>query len=84
MPVEEAQFYALLSRAFSGAVTRYDMRWKISLSEAWAMILAGGILNGEAFIWPDPELSRSGRAMLHAKALRDKIHAEGIASFLDF
>ena len=67
--MERAQFYALLSRA-AGA-SRHEMRWEISLVEAWSLIHAAGILHGESFIWADPRLSRVGRVFLKLKALRE-------------
>lgn len=49
------------------------MRWEISLVEGWAMILAGGILDGEAYVWPDARLSRTGRKMRKVKDLAEKV-----------
>jgi len=46
------------------------MRWHISLVEGWGMILAGGLLHGEAYIWPDPRLSTAGRKLLAAEEKR--------------
>ena len=76
LPVSDAQYYALLSRAYEGGATRREMRWEISLAEGWGMIHAAGLLNGENFIWSDPRLSESGRAMLRVKAMRERF-AEG-------
>ena len=49
--------------------------WEISQVEAWAMILAGGILEGEAYIWPDARLSESGRKMLKLQDLSREVKA---------
>lgn len=68
--MSEAQFYALLTRAYHGAVTRHEMMWQISLVEAWSMILASGLLHGEAYIWPDARLSEAGRKLLTASTLK--------------
>jgi ABC-type cobalamin transport system permease subunit len=73
LPVAEAQYYALLSRAFHGGVSRQEMRWQVSLAEGWAMIHAAGLLAGEAYIWPDPRLSSSGRALLRVRDLREAV-----------
>lgn len=72
MPVSDAQFYALLSRAYGGGVTRDEMRWQISLVEAWGMILASGLLHGEAYIWPDARLSTAGRKLIAAAEMKQK------------
>lgn len=41
--------------------------------EGWAMILAGGILEGEAYIWPDARLSKAGRKILKLQKLSHKV-----------
>jgi hypothetical protein len=71
--VVAAQFFVLLSRAFPGGISRYEMRWEISLVEAWSAIHAAGILEGETYIWPDPRLSKVGRAMLRVRELREQV-----------
>jgi hypothetical protein len=58
--------------------------WEISHCEGWHLILAGGILDGGTYIWPDPMLSEGGRQMLEFKALRDEINTHGIGALLDF
>lgn len=73
MPVQEAQYYAELARAFAGGVTRYQMMWEIDLTEGHSMIHAAGILHGEAWIWPDARLSRAGRKLLRLREIRDQI-----------
>lgn len=81
--MRDAEYYALLSLAFNGGVTRYEMFWQISLTEAQNMIHASGILRGNTYIWPDPRLSESGRAML---AVRDQIQTwrtKGLADMID-
>lgn len=40
--------------------------------EAWGMILASGLLHGEAYIWPDARLSSAGRKLIAARELREK------------
>lgn len=70
LPVSEAQYYALLSRAYHGTTTREEMRWHISLTEGWSLIHAAGLLAGETYIWPDPKLSTSGRLLLRVNQLR--------------
>ena len=72
LPVSDAQYYALLSRAYHGGVTRREMQWEISLVEAWGMILASGLLHGEAYIWPDPSLSVVGQKLIAARDLKQK------------
>lgn len=69
----EEQYYALLARAAQGSLTRHEMKWHLSLAEGWAAIHAGGLLHGEAFIWPDARLSGAGRKLIAAQELRDKI-----------
>lgn len=64
-----AQYYALLARALPGTPL-HALRWHISLVDGWSLIHAAGILHGESFIWPDPRLSTSGRAMLRVRDLR--------------
>lgn len=81
--MRSADFYALLSRAYPGGVTRDEMRWEISLTEAYGMILASGILHGGAFVWPDPRLSRSGRQMLKLRDKLERWKTEGFASMID-
>lgn len=49
------------------------MIWEISLTEAHGMILAAGILYGEAWIWTDANLSRAGRKLLRMREIRDQI-----------
>lgn len=61
----------LLARAYPGADPD-TLLWRISLVRGWSAIHASGILNGEAFIWPDPRLSAGGRAMLRALELQEK------------
>ena len=75
MPVGEAQYYALLSRAFPGGVTRHEMQWDIDLVEGWSAIHAAGIIEGQSWIWPDARLSKSGRAMLRVQSLRDRFRS---------
>jgi hypothetical protein len=72
LPVSDAQYYALLSRAFNGGVTRYEMMWEISLVEAQSMFHAAGLLEGESYLWPDPRLSKSGREMLRIREMREQ------------
>ena len=67
-----AQYYALLARALPGA-TLHEMQWQVSLVRGWAMIHAAGLLAGEAYIWPDPRLSSSGRALLRVRDLREAV-----------
>lgn len=64
-----AQYYALLARALPGA-TLHELQWQVSRVRAWALIHAAGLLAGEAFIWPDPRLSTSGRTLLAVRELR--------------
>jgi len=71
LPVQAAQYYALLARALPGT-SLHDMQWSISLVMGWSLIHAAGILHGECFIWPDPRLSRVGRTFLKAKNLRQQ------------
>lgn len=72
MPVSGAQYYALLARALPGATLR-ELQWEISLVRGWSLIHAAGLLAGEAFIWPDPRLSTSGRALLRVQRLREAV-----------
>mgnify|MGYP007090097834 CR=1 FL=1 len=72
MPVSGAQYYALLARALPGA-TLQELQWEVSLVRGWSVTLAAGLLAGEAFIWPDPRLSTSGRAMLRVQQLREAV-----------
>lgn len=66
----EADYYALLARAYQGGITRREAMWEIDLIEGWSMIHAAGILHGESFIWPQAELSEAGRSMLRVQKLR--------------
>lgn len=66
----EAQYYALLARALPGATWR-ELRWSVSRVWGWSLIHAAGILDGTAYIWPDPRLSSAGREMLRVQALQD-------------
>lgn len=52
--------------------TRHELRWEVSLVEGWSRIHAAGIMHGESFIWPDPKLSRTGRAFLKLQELRQQ------------
>jgi hypothetical protein len=49
------------------------MRWDISLTEAWGMIHASGLLHGETYIWPDARLSTAGRTLLRVQDIRQQI-----------
>lgn len=69
--MQAAQYYALLARALPGTPLE-DLRWKVSLVMGWCLIHAAGILHGESFIWPDAELSRTGRAFLRLEEARGK------------
>lgn len=78
-----AEYYALLSRAYPGGVTRDEMMWEISLTEAHAMMLASGILQGGAYVWPDPRLSTSGRQMLRVQAKLERWRKDGVGELID-
>lgn len=47
------------------------MMWEIDLIEAESMIHSSGILDGQAYIWPDANLSAAGRSMLRVQKLRE-------------
>lgn len=68
-----AQYYAELSRAWAGAVTRYEMMWEIDLIEGYSMIHAAGILHGESYIWPDATLSSVGRKLLRLREVATQV-----------
>lgn len=71
----DAQYYALLSQAYSGGVSRVEMQWEIDLVEGWSAIHSAGILEGQAYIWEDARLSTNGRAMLRVQAMREAFKA---------
>ncbi|HRJ09371.1 MAG TPA: hypothetical protein PK490_12185 [Prosthecobacter sp.] len=74
MPATGAEYYALLSRALPGTPL-HVLRWQVSLHEARALIHASGILEGGSYIWPDPELSSRGRAMLRVRETLRRVRA---------
>jgi hypothetical protein len=79
--VTDAQYYARLSRAVR--LSRFEMMWEVSHVEGWHFILAGGILEGGCYMWPDPMLSEAGRQALRLRDLRDEITERGISDMID-
>lgn len=72
MPVPAAQYLALLARALPGT-PMHALKWEVSLCEGWSLIHAGGIMEGQSYIWPDPRLSSGGRTLLKVQELREQM-----------
>jgi hypothetical protein len=80
--VRSAEFYALLARALPGT-SYHDLQWSISLTHAWSLIHASGILNGSSYVWPDPRLSDAGQTMLRVREKLTRWQRDGISHMID-
>jgi len=78
MPVQLAEYFVLLARALPGTPLA-ELEWGVSLVRGWCFIHAAGILDGNAYIWPDARLSRVGRRLLRLQSMRDKGHRWKVA-----
>ena len=61
MPLGKAVYDVLISRAKPACYTDYQIEWELPLAKGNAIIHAARVLDGEAMIWPDPQLSEKGR-----------------------
>jgi hypothetical protein len=80
--VRSAEFYALLARALPGT-SYHDLQWNVSLTHAWSLIHASGILHGSSYVWPDPRLSEAGQTMLRVRDKVNRWKREGISYMID-
>lgn len=80
--MRSAEFYALLARALPGT-PYHELQWGISLAQAWSLIHASGILEGNSYVWPDPRLSQAGQTMLRVREKVERWQAGGIAHMID-
>lgn len=60
IPPQEAQYAVMLAAAVP-RLTLAEIRWEIPLALGWSLIHARALLDGEAMVWPDSSLSKTGR-----------------------